>query len=108
MDQSKPRVCAQQHLCLGQGSLAPQSAGIVAAANCESMNPRVYVFAKDVRAKAIIKALVVLLCRLMFLKLIIYSLRLPAFIRGFVTQKELASLTCGYEMKGFTEAKYAP
>lgn len=48
---------------------------------------QVYVFAKDVKAKAIKKALVVLLCQLMFLKLIIYSLSLPAFIKGFVTAK---------------------
>lgn len=64
-------------------------------------------FAKDVRAKAIKKALVVLLCRLMFLKLIMYSLRLPVFIEGFVIWKELMNLACGYEIKGLAEANYA-
>lgn len=48
----------------------------------------------NVRAKAIKKALVVLLCRLEFLKLIIGSLRLPAFIKGFVTWKQQTRLAC--------------
>ena len=68
---------------------------------------RGYVFAKDVRAKAIKKALVLLVCQLRFLKLIISSLRFLVFIKGFVTEKQLTNLTCGYEIKGLAEANYA-
>lgn len=55
------------------------------------------------RAKAIKKALVVLLCRLMFLKLIIGSLRLPAFIKGFVTWQQLRHLNYEYEIEGLAK-----
>ena len=58
-------------------------------------------FAKDVRAKAIKKALVVLSCQLLFLKLIICSLSLPAFIRG-LSHGNADAFDCGYEMKGFS------